>query len=89
MKAQLAAALVLLLSGCAYQLGSVNTKPGDTLRDTQIDVLTCKDAAMVHGGADAAGWIPFAGYEIEKHIRREEFKNCLLAKGYPSVIPPQ
>ena len=88
MKTLFFTAIVLLCSGCTYQLGSANVKPGGTEKDRQLDYLTCKDAAMSHGGATAAAFIPFAGYSVEKNIRREEFKNCMTAKGYV-VIPPE
>ena len=89
MKTALAALLAsLLCAGCAYQLGSVQTKPGSTDTDRDVDLLTCTHEAEVHGGADAAEWIPFAGYAVSKQLRRNAFKDCMERKNY-TVIPPQ
>ena len=88
MKTLIFVCLLVSIASCTYQYGSVRTKPGESDKDRDIDLLTCARAADMHGGASAAGWIPFAGFSVEKHIRREEFKNCMEAKGYV-VIPPE
>jgi len=49
--------------------------------------MICDRTARNHAGAEAAEWIPFAGRSVAKRIRREEFKNCLEAKGYEVILP--
>jgi hypothetical protein len=77
-----------LCTSCAYELGSVRQKPGVSQKDADVDQLICERTARNHPGADGAEWIPFAGRSVAKHIRREEFKHCMEAKGY-EVIPPK
>lgn len=79
--------LIVTLAGCSYPLaGGILPLRGQDARDVQLDQLTCARQAEQHGGADAAGWIPIAGIPMERHIRREEFKNCMEEKGY-KVLP--
>ena len=85
---KLVVVLCFLCASCAYELGSVRPKAGVSSEDSSYDTMICDRTARNHGGAEAAEWIPFAGRSVAKRIRREEFKNCLEAKGY-EVIPPK
>jgi hypothetical protein len=85
---KLVVVLGLLCTSCAYELGSVRPNPGESQEDTDYDTLICDRTARNHAGAEAAEWIPFAGRSVAKRIRRDEFKNCMEAKGY-EVIPPK
>jgi hypothetical protein len=84
--AALALLCCCLCASCA--LGSVNTKPGDTVENTQRDVRACKYQADHHAGATASAFVPFAGFWLPTQISRGVFRECLQAKGY-EVIPPQ
>ena len=86
-RTKLVTAIALLCSGCAYQYGAVRIKPGETIKDAELVSLICARQADNHGGAAGAEWIPFAGYSVSKHIRREEFKNCVEAHGYVAIPP--
>ena len=85
---KLVTVLAFLCASCTYELGSVRPKPGVSKEDSSYDAMICDRTARNHGGAEAAEWIPFAGRSVAKRIRREEFKNCMEAKGY-EVIPPE
>lgn len=80
--------LALVCASCGYELGRVHIKEGSTDAQRQVDMDECRDVAINHGGADGAAWIPFAGYSVAKHIRREAWKECMQAKGY-TALPPK
>ena len=85
MKTKLIAAIVLLCSGCAYNYPAVKARVEG--RDAELDQLVCARQADNHGGAQGAEWIPFAGYSVSKHIRIDEYTNCMKAKGYTVISP--
>lgn len=83
----------LLLGGCtSFQLGTVQGRADRTVDQRQLDILTCKDAAVTAANApgqqakEALLGATLVGYPAavasDRAKQRTTFDACMNAKGY-------
>jgi hypothetical protein len=92
-------AICLLCAACGnFQLGTVQSPPGRTADQRQLDILSCKDQAQLaigtagHQVGDFLLGMTIIGtpiaYESDKQTERDVFASCMRERGY-NVVPPK
>lgn len=88
-------ALAALLSGCAFNLGTVKPQTGRNADQQQLDTLTCQDLAQKsiqtpgHQAGQFALGLTVVGTPLAIHLEhakaRKVYADCMGLKGYTVV----